>query len=186
VPVARLDNGFRGSALYECVPDARRTYVVTDARIEPSNAAAALRLFDADFPADSTVLLERDAGAPSGVTGSPAAASARIVVDEDQRVEIEATVPDTGGYLVLLDTYDPTWRVEVDGAPATLTRANGFFRAVRLVPGTHRVRFEHQHTILKTWLPVSAAGGLVLLLVIAQGPRRRDPQPASLAEPRAA
>lgn len=187
VPVARLDNGFRGSALYECVPNARRAYVVPDAHIEPSKSAAALRLFDADFPADSAVMLEREAGAPSGIAGSPAAASARIVVDEDQRVEIEATVSDAGGYLVLLDTFDPTWKVEVDGVPATLMRANGFFRAVRLVPGTHRVRFEHQHTLLKTWLPVSAAGGLVLLLVLAHGgPRRRDSEPASVAEPRAA
>lgn len=186
VPLAQVGHGFSSMAVYECLPDARRAYVVPDAVIEPSSSKAARRLFEADFPAESTVLLEREAGAASGTAGTPAAASAQIVVDQDQRVEIDATVPASGGYLVLADTFDPTWRVEVDGASATLLRANGLFRAVRLEPGTHRVRFEHDHAILKAWLPVSGVGWVVLAVVFVRPSRRHEPLPQTAREPRAA
>jgi hypothetical protein len=42
------------------------------------------------------------------------------------------------GYLVLLDSYDPDWIVDVDGAAAPLMRVNALFRAVHLTGGGAR------------------------------------------------
>ncbi|MBM3771105.1 MAG: YfhO family protein [Acidimicrobiia bacterium] len=182
VPLARVGDAFSSMAVYECVPDARRAYIVSQAIVEPSMYNAVRRLFEADFPAESTAMLERPAGPASGPVGPPAAAAARIVIDQDQRVDVEASVPDGGGYLVLLDTFDSSWRADVDGVPTPLFQANGLYRAVRLSPGTHYVRFQHEHTILKTWLPISVAGGLLVGAILARGPRRRGTEPAAAAE----
>jgi uncharacterized membrane protein YfhO len=45
------------------------------------------------------------------------------------------------GYLVLNDPYHPWWAAEIDGREVPILRANGLFRAVRVEPGSQRVRF---------------------------------------------
>jgi uncharacterized membrane protein YfhO len=62
------------------------------------------------------------------------------------------------GYLVLVDTFDPGWRVRVDGHPATLLRANIAFRAVLLPPGTHEVTFLYRPWSVGLGLTLSATG----------------------------
>jgi len=47
------------------------------------------------------------------------------------------------GLLVLSDTYYPGWKVYVDGEERKIYRANYTFRAVPLLPGTHRVEFVY-------------------------------------------
>ena len=69
--------------------------------------------------------------------------SATFLEDGLNRVVIRAGLP-ADGYLVLLDTYNPDWAVDVDGAPAPLMRANALFRAVHLTPGTHVVTFTYR------------------------------------------
>ena len=49
-----------------------------------------------------------------------------------------------GGWVVLNDVWHPWWRVEIDGVPAPLLRANAIFRAVEVPPGEHKVRFHFQ------------------------------------------
>ena len=68
----------------------------------------------------------------------PVPASATFVEDGLNRVVIRAgTAGD--GYLALLDTYIPDWKVTWTAPPAPLMRANGLFRAVHLTRGrTHR------------------------------------------------
>jgi len=43
--------------------------------------------------------------------------------------------------VVLNDPYHPWWVAEVDGREVPVLRANVLFRAVRVGPGAHRVRF---------------------------------------------
>lgn len=47
----------------------------------------------------------------------------------------------SGGFLVLSDSYYPGWKVYVDGDEKRVYRANYLLRAVHLFPGRHRVRF---------------------------------------------
>jgi hypothetical protein len=53
-------------------------------------------------------------------------------------VAVRAASP---GYLVLNDPYHPWWEAEVDGREERVLQANVLFRAVRVGPGSHRVRF---------------------------------------------
>jgi uncharacterized membrane protein YfhO len=90
--------------------------------------------------------------------------SARIVADGANRVVVEAGAGANGGYLVLLDSYSPDWRVSVDGRRADMVQANGLFRAVRLAPGRHVVEFVYRPRAL-IW--GAAVSGVALALTLA-------------------
>jgi hypothetical protein len=66
--------------------------------------------------------------------------TARIVTYRNTEVVVETDGPD-GGWLVLNDLWHPWWRVEVNGKPAQLLRADVLFRAVAVPPGKASVRF---------------------------------------------
>jgi hypothetical protein len=93
---------------------------------------------------------------------SEASGEARIVDDAPGRVVVEATASrDT--FLVLRDSYDPSWRAEVDGRPAPIVPAFGIQRGVALSPGRHVVRFSYRPRDLFVGLTLS----VVALLLIA-------------------
>ena len=89
------------------------------------------------FDPRETVLLEGD-GVDDTLSRRPA--SARIENYQNTQVRIAVDAPD-GGYLILNDVWHPWWRVEVDGQRSDILRANAIFRAVKLPPGAHQVRF---------------------------------------------
>jgi hypothetical protein len=89
------------------------------------------------FDPRETVLLD---GSDAEDTQPRRPASARIEVYQNTQVRISVEAPD-GGYLVLNDVWHPWWRVEVDGQSSDVLRANAIFRAVKLPPGAHQVRF---------------------------------------------
>jgi hypothetical protein len=159
---------------YSSAAPFNRCAVVPSSRVVPDTAEAVRALFSEGFDPAAEALVDRDA-VPNGTAASPDAsvvAGARIVRDRANLVEIEASVPDES-VLVLFDTYYPGWNVEVDGAPAELLRADGLFRAVRLAPGAHRVRFSFAPRSLVTGAVVSAcmAAGLIALTLVDR--RRR-------------
>lgn len=50
---------------------------------------------------------------------------------------------DSQNYAVLSETYLPGWEVTIDGAPATLVRANGLYMAVKVPAGSHDLTFRY-------------------------------------------
>ena len=158
----RVGGQFGAMAVYECVPDARRASVVAAASVVPDATMQLERLFDASFDAESAVMLERPAPDAAGTPGAWAAASAHITTDTDQEVAIAAAAGAEGGYLVLLDSFDRGWHVEVDGQPAALLRANALYRAVHISPGRHTVRFTYRPIVFYICLICSSLAALVL------------------------
>ena len=69
------------------------------------------------------------------------------------------------GFLVLLDTYFPGWKVEVDGKPEHIYRANYFYRGVRLAPGSHQIEFSYEPVGLKTGIIISGVTFILLLFL---------------------
>ena len=69
------------------------------------------------------------------------------------------------GFLVLLDTYFPGWKVEVDGKLEQIFRANYFYRGVRLTPGSHRIEFSYEPVGLKTGAIISGVTFILLLFL---------------------
>jgi hypothetical protein len=72
------------------------------------------------------------------------AGSAKILRYDNTLIDVEAVAPAQGGFLVLNDVWQNWQAAYVDGLPAPILRANVMFRAVRLAPGPHRVRFRFE------------------------------------------
>lgn len=113
-----------------------------------------------DANASTTVVVE---GGTTGCAEPTSSLAAEVRRYEDQHVSITASGP---GTLVLADTWYPGWVATVDGAPATIVRADCLFRGVTLPVGQHEVRFDYQPATLNMLLFVSAS---FLLMVVSAG-----------------
>ncbi len=91
------------------------------------------------FDPKQTVLLDRLIN-PKEVEIKEDSRSVKLVSYRNTEVIIEAE-SQMGGFVVLNDSWDDWWYVEVDGQPAQIERANVTFRAVAVPPGKHSVRF---------------------------------------------
>jgi len=161
-PIASL-LGAEQLKLYDVNPNAKRAYVVGDALMGPDPDWAVEGLFQPRFDPSSGVLVSEPPPPPAGLPGAPAPSSAEFIEDGLNRVVVRAGLP-ADGYLALLDSYDTSWHVDVDGAPAPLMRANGLFRAVHLRRGTHVVTFTYRPMMFYLGASLSAAAALALVL----------------------
>src|SRR5262249_20619965 len=103
---------------------------------------------------------------------------ARLAEDRPERVvaELTTSVP---GLLVLTDLDYPGWIAEESGNVLPILRADGFFRAVALSAGEHRVVFRYRPLAFYAGAAISAAALLVLLVIAARGePIRLGRRPA--------
>lgn len=123
------------------------------------------------------------AGAPGGRTavegaipGGGASGDVRVVRDEpsDVALDVAASAP---GVLVLNDAWAPGWSATVDGAPASILRANWLARAVAVPEGRHRVAFRYRTPLLREGWALAGALGLGLLAWAAR--RAARPRPAA-------
>jgi hypothetical protein len=140
-----------------------RTYVVGGARV--ADEAPSLRLIEEpSFDPEREIILPE--GTPVPAAPLPMGTS-RIVEWKPDRVRLEADLV-SPGYVVLVDTYDPSWRATVDGAPAEILRANVAFRAVRVPAGRHLVEMVCRPASLVVGLAVTAltVSGLLAGLVL--------------------
>jgi membrane protein YfhO/6-pyruvoyl-tetrahydropterin synthase-like protein len=166
--------------LYDFNPAARRVYVVPDALMGPNVLWQIEGMFQARFNPASGVLVSEPPPPPAGTPGMPVPASAEFIEDGLNRVVVRARLPGDG-YLALMDSYTPDWRVDVDGRPAPLMRANGLFRAVHLVAGTHVVTFTYHPSMFYLGARITGATAAALALWCLVGLRR-----AKQGAPRAA
>jgi hypothetical protein len=75
--------------------------------------------------------------------------------------------------LFVSEAHDQGWHALVDGAPATLVRANAMFLGVPLEAGAHEVELVYRPRLLRVGGAVSAAGALGLLVLLAGAARGR-------------
>jgi hypothetical protein len=96
----------------------------------------------ADCSADPALDCAPDAAAAAAGPGE--AGTAKILRYDNTLIDVEASAPAQGGFLVLNDVWQSWQAAYVDGRPAPILKANLMFRAVRLGPGPHRVRFRFE------------------------------------------
>lgn len=147
--------------LYENTRALPRAWLVGRWRSVPNRDAALAAVHHPRFdPREVAIIESAEPEPPAMGPGSPG--SARIVVDETERVEVEvqATRP---ALLVLADLHFPGWRVAVDGVEQPLVRTDFLLRGALLDAGTHRVRFWYTPRAL---LWGAAISGLSLLFVV--------------------
>jgi prepilin-type N-terminal cleavage/methylation domain-containing protein len=159
-------------SVVECHPAATRVFITGTPRQGNDRAWQLNGLFDATVSDEELRLSEVPpvAGTPAA---PPGAASVRIVVDRANEVVVDATLP-ADGFVVLRDSYDPSWRVDVDGVRAQIARANGVYRAVHVAAGRHVIRFRFRPRDLIVGLTLSLMTGLLLIGASVKGKRRND------------
>jgi hypothetical protein len=111
----------------------------------------------------------------AGAADAPRGVPAAITVDEDEAVEVEATL-ERPGLVVLADAYFPGWRATVDGASAPVLPTNHLFRGVAAPAGSHRIRFTYEPLSVYVGAVASVVGWLAiaaLYLLDARGRKTR-------------
>ena len=166
-----LLQGLPPLALYEGPAPAPRVSVVPSGSVGPGVPQQIARLFDATFDPSAQVLLDTESE-PFGTPGEASHAWATIAAESPTEILAQAAVPSPSAYLLLLDAFDTHWVVTVDGRPARLLRANGLFRAVRLVRGRHTVRFAYRSRPFQMGLTLSLFTALGLAAGAAVRGRR--------------
>ncbi len=133
-----------------------------------NDSAALEKLEDPKFDIAGTCILEEPPG--DFVAGTRGAAEITTLTPD----LLSVTLRDhDGGLLVLADTFFPGWHARVDGKERPILRANVAFRAVPIAPQDRVVEFSYEPDSLVIGARVSAAGGIVFLLLAARSWMRR-------------
>jgi hypothetical protein len=151
-----------------------RSWVVHDARFFPRRSSSDRALRDAALRAmlDSgssdprrTAWLEADsrpalAGTLPGTPPLPSE-SPQITRHNPQRIEIDLAL-ERPGLVVLADTYDPGWRLTVDGVATPVHRANLMMRAALVAAGRHHLVFRYEPHTWRLGVALSVLGLVAL------------------------
>ncbi len=126
--------------LYKLPNALPRAYMVPQVKMVPDQAKAIEEILKDGFDPLQSVVLEKMSQV------SPVDGQGGKVLDlrYEGPNRIEVTAESLGGYLVLLDSFYPGWRVLVNGREQGLFRANGLFKAVFLEPGRHQIVFSYE------------------------------------------
>ena len=89
------------------------------------------------------------------------------------RVEVEVDLQALG-LVVLAETFDPGWRLEVDGKPAEVFRTNQTMRGAIVPAGKHRLVYAYRPSSLTLGLGLSASGLLAWAALVAFGGNKRQ------------
>ncbi len=137
--------------VYDVLRPWPRAYVACRA-VAAANAVAAYGdVFREGFDPGRDVVLERPVASEPCESGS---VRRRLVFGDTETYDVESVGP---GYLVMRDTFSPSWAATLDGHETPLLRANGRHRAVALPGGRHAVKLEYR--------PPGFASGVVATLI---------------------
>ena len=150
-----------------------RLSFLTNYRIEPDAERAWQRVASGEIDLTKEVFLDRRPEPdPRGDRARPLLV-ARLAEDAPERVVAELTTSNPG-LLVVTDLHYPGWIAEEDGKRLPLLKADGYFRAVALPAGTHRVVFRYRPLSFTIGAAASVFALLTLLVLWHSGePVRR-------------
>jgi hypothetical protein len=137
-------------------------------RVERDPRRAWSRVASGEVDLAREVLLDRDPSPRPPAGGRSPILLARLTEDRPERVVAEITT-NSPGLLVLTDLFYPGWIAEEQGRRLEILRADGFFRAVALPAGTHRVTFRYRPLSVLVGAGISGAALLTILLLAWQG-----------------
>jgi len=153
--------------------------------VQPFRRRAVSRVNSPGFDHPTMVILEEKVPCPTEKGASPSAEA------EAQRVEVEAATFNTyrvradvavPSVLVFADTYYEGWRAFVDDQEVPILLANHAFKAVRVDPGQHLVRFVFDPPSFRIGAGLTVAG-LLILAGLLGWPLLRRPTPTPARAP---
>jgi hypothetical protein len=101
-----------------------------------------------------------------------------VVRASDKHLSLSVTM-DRPGIVVISDAYYADWKATVDGAPATILRANHAFRALALDAGAHQIEMRYDASLLRKGATISITTLALTVLALAGAwwsGRRKPPQ----------
>lgn len=174
-----LDPAYRGAdgIVYGVARSRGRAFVVNDPYWAPGRRTALDDLVTTGGESTDAVTLEGRAR-PAAATDE---AAGDVQWEKDRPDEVAVRVnSELGGWLVLLDSWDPGWEATVRSHPAAIKRANFNFRAVRVPAGRSTVTFRYEPTsvVVGATISIVVTTGCFVFLVW-QAVRRRRTRAAS-------
>lgn len=159
------DHQGTGKVIYRNKDDLGRIYFVDTYRVAPDGEALEA-LASGGIDLSSIVLLDH-APEIEPVSSEGARAMIREYGLGEIKIGVELPAPTI---MVLSEVYYPRWKLEVDGRPWKIHRANYILRAVSLPEGSHELVFAYDSSLLKSSLIISVVTfSLAILLLIASG-----------------
>jgi hypothetical protein len=116
-------------------------------QVSTNDEATLAQLGSATFDPEKTVLVDSvlpDAQARESAGQNANGEGTVEFADYASKRIVLKTKAEFASLLLLNDRFDPSWRVTVDGKPASLLRCNYIMRGVQLAPGAHTVEFSFQ------------------------------------------
>jgi hypothetical protein len=150
--------------------------------IRRPSLSGALELVRSDLFRPATDVVLPGPAAPSAGGFAPARVTVTTLAPERAAADVDALAP---GHVVFSRTFFPSWKANLDGAPARVLLANGRDVAVAVPAGRHRVEFFWDPTSFRTGVALQLVALLAAVAIgIAELPRRprrapRAPAPAS-------
>lgn len=153
-----------------------RAFVPAQVQVANDKAARLALLARDDFDPRRVVYIESSSADDFRTSKSAtldaraaAAGSARIVVDEPERVELELDIQ-SGGVVVLADRWASGWKARVDGDERAVLIADHALRAVAVAPGERRLEFRYEPASWRAgWIAAAlAACACVAWFVLAR------------------
>lgn len=144
-----------------------RAFLVPGVIVAPDASSALSKLVDPKFNArDAAIVIGADTAAKTGlptIESSVAGngATAAIISDRLNDVAVGIETP-SASMLVLNDSWDPGWRVEVDGVRQPILRVNYNSRGVVVPAGKHNVKFLYRPPLVISGLVISGVTIIVL------------------------
>jgi hypothetical protein len=151
--------------------------------VNTNNEATLNELASASFdPAQKVLVASPPRARPSGSATNAVGGTVTIKSYAPRRIVLEANAK-ADSVLLFNEKIDPSWKVAVDGKPATDLRCNYIMQGVEVPPGAHEVefRFEPPQTSLYVSI-VTGIFGLVLLGFLAVT-RREEKEVSTDAPP---
>lgn len=148
-----------------------RTYVVGGVRVADGPEAFGA-LVDPAFEPSRELVLPAGSSRPA----PPLSPGISTIIERGaDRVRIAADLRQEG-YVVLLDSYDPGWRVSVDGRAGRLLRANVMYRAVHAPAGRHLIEFVYRpRAVILGLILTSLSAAAALIAARRLSSSRREP-----------
>jgi hypothetical protein len=137
-------------------------------RLESDPGRAWARIAAGEVDLTREVLLDRRPDPGPGDGEARPLLLARLAEDRPEEVAAEVT-SNQPGLLVLTDLDYPGWIAEEGGRRLPILRADGYFRAVALPAGTHRVVFRYRPLSFYAGAAVSALALLTILVLWHSG-----------------
>lgn len=155
----QLEHGGSDGRVYRVAHALPLAYVVGACEVAASPVSALERFISDDFHPSGRVILEQRSLSSAGLScaGGQSGRVGDARVDKRGLNTLEVGVDaQRAGWLVVAESWDSGWTATVDGRSAEVLPGDSVFRAVRVSPGEHVVRFRYRPASLSLGIAISS------------------------------